>query len=62
MVIVKSGLGLLFHIYVRTLFCVNLWMNTYGICCVVFLYYSRDGKNMCLCSSCGQRRLFERQY
>ena len=58
------GLGLLFDIYILGfLFRVNPCISTHGsnvmLCC---LNAYRDGKNMCVCSSWGQRRLLERQY
>ena len=57
------GLGLLFHIYILGfVFGVNPWISTHGsnvTLCSLNAY--RDGKNMCVCSSWGQRRLFERQ-
>ena len=39
------------------------WISTHGsnvTLCSLNAY--RDGKNMCVCSSWGQRRLLERQY
>ena len=52
MCVVMLGLGLLFHIYVRAyVFCANIRLSTYLI--YVCFDYCRDGKNMCLCSSCG---------
>ena len=51
--ILKWGLGLLFPRYVRAyVFCANIRLSTYLIYVCVFCY-CRDGKNMCLSSSCG---------
>ena len=54
------------YIYIYILgfvFRVNPWISTHGsnvTLCSLNAY--RDGKNMCVCSSWGQRRLLERQY
>ena len=58
------GLGLLFFIYILGFVLrVNPWISTHGsnvtLCC---LNAYRDGKNMYVCSSWGQRCLLERQY